>query len=299
MWWYLWTGCSCSGCTLSGSTIRALVFLLKACALTSNNCNNCHSRVLAAPRHGFWCQHRGQALPRGLQITWPNPTTMAPCRASPHTSQLCQRYAHQSNNKLPQSAHSFACDIHLHNTDIPFLCLCGKCEINGIWDDCYRILHLVSFVKYDGNSWHQIISFWFYAEFAEIAQDMAPIVRELLPGVTTAAQRFVIMLIQRQSLRLADDLDGHHSIGEWDRDPAAFARKIRPHRGLPPPGQSPKSQPQLTAWITAMCINQHSCISLWVQYVTQLIHFQCTLMGVHGRPSLNYIEIRWPSLHCE
>jgi hypothetical protein len=84
-------------------------------------------------------------------------------------------------------------------------------------------------------------------EFAEIAQDMAPIVRELLPGVTTAAQRFVIMLIQRQSLRLADDLDGHHSVGEWDRDPAAFARKIRPHRGLPPPGQSPKSQPQLTA----------------------------------------------------
>lgn len=106
---------------------------------------------------------------------------------------------------------------------------------------------MVSFVKYDGNSGHQIISFWFYAEFAEIAQDMAPIVRELLPGVTTAAQRFVIMLIQRQSLRLADDLDGHHSIGEWDRDPAAFARKIRPHRGLPPPGQSPKSQPQLTA----------------------------------------------------
>ena len=36
------------------------------------------------------------------------------------------------------------------------------------------------------------------------------------------------MLLQRQALRFADDLDGKQSVSEWDRDPAAFARKIRP-----------------------------------------------------------------------
>lgn len=59
-------------------------------------------------------------------------------------------------------------------------------------------------------------------------------VRDLLPGVRTVAQRFAIMLFQRQILRLADDLDGRHSVRDWDEDPAAFARRIQPQQSLPP-----------------------------------------------------------------
>jgi len=82
-------------------------------------------------------------------------------------------------------------------------------------------------------------------EFAEIAQDVAPVVRDLLPGVQTVAQRFAIMLFQRQILRLADDLDGHHSVRSWDEDPAAFARRIQPPRSLPPLNRRQRKLQQL------------------------------------------------------
>eukprot|EP00897_Mesotaenium_endlicherianum_P000433 jgi/Mesen1/10390/ME000081S09789 len=68
------------------------------------------------------------------------------------------------------------------------------------------------------------------ADFAELAREVGPVVRDMLPGITTAAQRFVVMLAQRQALRLADDLDGSNSVAEWERDPAAIARSIRPPR---------------------------------------------------------------------
>jgi hypothetical protein len=62
------------------------------------------------------------------------------------------------------------------------------------------------------------------AELAEMAQDLLPVLRDLFPGLTTAAQRFVVMLIQRQALRLADDLDGGNSLREWDQGgPASIA----------------------------------------------------------------------------
>nr|PNR54038.1 hypothetical protein PHYPA_007714 [Physcomitrium patens] len=85
-------------------------------------------------------------------------------------------------------------------------------------------------------------------EFADIAQDVGPVVKDLLPGVRTIAQRFAIMLFQRQALRLADDLDGRHSVRGWDEDPAAFARRIRPFQArLQPPNPQPRKQlPQLT-----------------------------------------------------
>ncbi|KAG0591725.1 hypothetical protein KC19_1G196600 [Ceratodon purpureus] len=83
-------------------------------------------------------------------------------------------------------------------------------------------------------------------EFAEIAQDMAPVMKDLLPGVRTVAQRFAIMLFQRQTLRFADDLDGHHSVRYWDEDPAAFARRIQPPKRLPPPKQPERKLQQLS-----------------------------------------------------
>ncbi len=62
------------------------------------------------------------------------------------------------------------------------------------------------------------------AELAEMAQDLLPVLRDLFPGLTTAAQRFVVMLIQRQALRLADDLDGGNSLREWEQGgPASIA----------------------------------------------------------------------------
>jgi hypothetical protein len=75
---------------------------------------------------------------------------------------------------------------------------------------------------------------------------VAPVVKDLLPGVRTIAQRFAIMLFQRQTLRLADDLDGHHSVRYWDEDPAAFARRIRPRQSLPPPKRPQRKLQQLT-----------------------------------------------------
>ncbi|GBG66463.1 hypothetical protein CBR_g61506 [Chara braunii] len=52
---------------------------------------------------------------------------------------------------------------------------------------------------------------------AEAAQDIVPLLYELLPGFSVTVQRFTIMLLQRLTLRLADDLDGQNSIAEWER----------------------------------------------------------------------------------
>ncbi|CAM6091149.1 unnamed protein product [Calypogeia fissa] len=68
------------------------------------------------------------------------------------------------------------------------------------------------------------------SEILEIAQDTVPLFFDLLPGVTTAGQRFSAMLLQRLTLRFADDLDGTNSVLEWNRDPTASARDIRPLR---------------------------------------------------------------------
>lgn len=41
----------------------------------------------------------------------------------------------------------------------------------------------------------------------EVVQDGFPFFRDLLPGVSTSAQKFLVLLLQRQALRLADDLE--------------------------------------------------------------------------------------------
>ncbi|MCO5587978.1 hypothetical protein L7F22_041931 [Adiantum nelumboides] len=65
-------------------------------------------------------------------------------------------------------------------------------------------------------------------EMREAAGSMLPLMSGLFPGMVNTGQKFILMLLQRQALRLADDLDGKHSIAEWDRDPSAFARRMRP-----------------------------------------------------------------------
>lgn len=44
-------------------------------------------------------------------------------------------------------------------------------------------------------------------EVFEVAQDILPFLRDLLPGITSSTQRFLVMLLQRQALRLAEDLE--------------------------------------------------------------------------------------------
>ena len=68
----------------------------------------------------------------------------------------------------------------------------------------------------------------FTSEIRDTASDVIPLISQLFPGMINTGQRFVLMLLQRQALRFADDLDGKQSVSEWDRDPSAFARKIRP-----------------------------------------------------------------------
>jgi hypothetical protein len=69
------------------------------------------------------------------------------------------------------------------------------------------------------------------AEIFEIVRDSIPLFFDLLPGVTTTAQKFSAMLLQRVTLRFADDLDGtNSSILEWNKDPMASARHIQPVR---------------------------------------------------------------------
>lgn len=71
--------------------------------------------------------------------------------------------------------------------------------------------------------------------------------RDMAPGVTTAAQRFLVMLTQRQALRFADDLDGRNSVSEWEKDPAALARSIRPFRLFRRPRPNIERQRQLVS----------------------------------------------------
>ncbi|BBN18853.1 aarF domain-containing kinase [Marchantia polymorpha subsp. ruderalis] len=68
------------------------------------------------------------------------------------------------------------------------------------------------------------------SDILAFSQESWPIFLDLLPGVTTAAQRFATILIQRQALRFADDLDGTNSVEEWDKDAMASARNIQPLR---------------------------------------------------------------------
>ena len=63
---------------------------------------------------------------------------------------------------------------------------------------------------------------------AELGREVVPFVAEMGPGILTTGQRFLAMLMQRQALRLADDLDGSNSVAEWEKDPAQLARTIKP-----------------------------------------------------------------------
>ena len=66
------------------------------------------------------------------------------------------------------------------------------------------------------------------ADSAEVVRGLVSLVSDMWPGMATAAQRFLVMLLQRQALRFADDLDGQTSVQQWEKDPAALARKLQP-----------------------------------------------------------------------
>lgn len=67
----------------------------------------------------------------------------------------------------------------------------------------------------------------FVSGISELVQGVIPVMPDLFPGIVMTTQRFILMLLQRQALRLADDLDGNNSIVVWERDPTAFARRVR------------------------------------------------------------------------
>lgn len=67
----------------------------------------------------------------------------------------------------------------------------------------------------------------FVSGIPELVQGVIPMMPDLFPGIVMTAQRFILMLLQRQALRLADDLDGKNSVLVWERDPTAFARQVR------------------------------------------------------------------------
>lgn len=62
-------------------------------------------------------------------------------------------------------------------------------------------------------------------------QSSAPLLASLLPGAATTVLRFVVMLVHRQALRLADDLDGGDSVMQWEADPYSLARSVKPIMG--------------------------------------------------------------------
>ncbi|CAI7806222.1 unnamed protein product [Closterium sp. NIES-54] len=66
------------------------------------------------------------------------------------------------------------------------------------------------------------------AEALSFFREAAPLMFSVLPGAATTATRFLVMLLQRQLLRLADDLDGGDSVQQWEADPYSLARSIRP-----------------------------------------------------------------------
>jgi len=69
-------------------------------------------------------------------------------------------------------------------------------------------------------------------------QDGFPFFRNLLPGVTTSAQKFLMLLLQRQALRLADDLEAANTKSRHVEDAARWnATPI-----LPPPVGIPEDK---------------------------------------------------------
>jgi hypothetical protein len=63
----------------------------------------------------------------------------------------------------------------------------------------------------------------------EVVQDGLPFFRDLLPGVTTSAQKFFMLLLQRQALRLADDLEAANTqIGRSSHVEDAARRNTTP-----------------------------------------------------------------------
>ena len=62
-----------------------------------------------------------------------------------------------------------------------------------------------------------------------MTQSLKAIFPQITAGVITASTRFWLMLLHRKALRYADDLDGTNSLVYWDKDPAAYARHVRPH----------------------------------------------------------------------
>lgn len=67
------------------------------------------------------------------------------------------------------------------------------------------------------------------ADIFEVAQDVLPFLRELLPGVTASAQKFLTLLLQRQALRLAEDLDAarKEAPGRLDKSARAHSTSIQ------------------------------------------------------------------------
>lgn len=82
------------------------------------------------------------------------------------------------------------------------------------------------------------------ADFAELVRDAIPVIQDIGPGLAMAAQRFAVMLFQRQALRLADDLDGQRSVDAWERDPASLARLVQPFPFLISSQASGESSPR-------------------------------------------------------
>lgn len=71
------------------------------------------------------------------------------------------------------------------------------------------------------------------ADMTIAAGSLRVLIPDLALGVTTASLRFLVMLLHRKALRLADDLDGKNSLVHWNRDPAASARHVKPLRFSP------------------------------------------------------------------
>ncbi|GLJ48114.1 hypothetical protein SUGI_1015930 [Cryptomeria japonica] len=75
----------------------------------------------------------------------------------------------------------------------------------------------------------------FLTEMAGLVQGMIPLMPDLFPGILMTSQRFLLMLLQRKALRLADDLDGKNSLAVRERDPIAFSHRAGPEMLLPAP----------------------------------------------------------------
>lgn len=81
----------------------------------------------------------------------------------------------------------------------------------------------------------------FLTEMTGLVQGMIPLMPDLFPGILMTSQRFLLMLLQRKALRLADDLDGKNSLAVRERDQIAFAHLAGPEMLLPAPQKDKKS----------------------------------------------------------